>query len=100
MVPLIVTFVKCEETAPKVTAALSESGLYVLRAIDTFLRDIESNVCLILIFFDSFSHDIIFRDVSVLVGKDIELDAVGRLRLHRWRPCAVTWDAVPDQSWY
>ena len=45
----------------------------------------------------------------VLVGKDIELDAVGRhfepypygrLRLHRWRPCGVTWDAIPEQSWY
>ena len=47
----------------------------------------------------------------VLVGKDIELDAVGhqfepyrdhysRLRLQRWRPCGVIWDAVPDQSWY
>ena len=39
----------------------------------------------------------------VQVGKDIELDAVGRqfepyayrrLRLHRWRPCGVTCDAV------
>ena len=43
----------------------------------------------------------------VLVGEDIELDAVGRqfepcpyrrLRLHRWRPCGVTWDAVPSEK--
>ena len=43
----------------------------------------------------------------VLVGKDIELDAVGRqpefepypyhrLHLHQWRPCGVTWDDVPN----
>ena len=21
------------------------------------------------------------------------------MRLHRWRPCGVTWDAVPEQTW-
>ena len=43
----------------------------------------------------------------VLVGKDIELDAGGRqfepyltgVLACCWRPCGVTWDAVPEQSW-
>ena len=30
----------------------------------------------------------------------IELDTVGRqFEPYRWRPCAVTWDVVPEQSW-
>ena len=36
----------------------------------------------------------------VQVGNDIELDTVGRqFEPYRWRPCGVTWDAVPEQSW-
>ena len=30
---------------------------------------------------------------------DTELDTVGRqFEPYRWRPCGVTWDAVPEQS--
>ena len=36
----------------------------------------------------------------VQVADDIELDNVGRqFESNRWRPCGVTWDAVPEQSW-
>ena len=36
----------------------------------------------------------------VLVGNDRELDAVGRqFKPYRWRPCCVTCDAAPEQSW-
>ena len=36
----------------------------------------------------------------VLVGTNIELDTVGRKSVpYRWRPCGVTWDSVPEQSW-
>ena len=51
----------------------------------------------------SLTRKILLRPYSNL-GKDMQLDAVGRqfepylyrrLRLHRWRPCGVTWDAVP-----
>ena len=45
-----------------------------------------------------------------LVGKDIELDPVGRqfepyltvgcvACRGWWHPCGVTWDAVPEQRW-
>ena len=37
----------------------------------------------------------------VQVGNGIELDTVGRQfeRYYRLRPCGVTWDVVPEQSW-
>ena len=36
----------------------------------------------------------------VQVGNDIELDTIGRqFEPDLWRPCGVTWDAVPEQSW-
>ena len=36
----------------------------------------------------------------VQVGNCIELDTVGRLfEPYRWRPCGVTWDFGPEQSW-
>ena len=45
----------------------------------------------------------------VLFGKDMELDALGRqfrtlplppVACASVVPCGVTWDAVPEQSWY
>ena len=36
----------------------------------------------------------------VQVGNGIELDTVGRqFEPYRWRPCSVTWDLGPEQSW-
>ena len=36
----------------------------------------------------------------VQVGNGIKLDTVGRqFEPYRWRPCSVTWDVVPEQSW-
>ena len=36
----------------------------------------------------------------VKVGNGIELDTVGRqFEPYRWRPCGVTWDFGPEQSW-
>ena len=49
------------------------------------------------------------RGCLILVGKDIELDAVGSqfhpyltagyVCIWWWCPCGVTWDTVPEQSW-
>ena len=43
---------------------------------------------------------VLVKGCLVQVGNDIELDTVGRqFEPYRWRPCGVTWDAVPEQSW-
>ena len=37
----------------------------------------------------------------VQVGNGIEVDAGGsRFEPYRWRPCGVTLDVVPEQSWH
>ena len=34
------------------------------------------------------------------VGNGIELDRAGcHFEPYWWRPCGVTWDVVPEQSW-
>ena len=36
----------------------------------------------------------------VQISNGIELEAVGRqFESYRWRPCGVTWDLGPEQSW-
>ena len=38
--------------------------------------------------------------VDVLSKLAMELDTVGRqFEPYRWRPCSVTWDFGPEQSW-
>ena len=42
----------------------------------------------------------IISDMGYLaqVGNGIELDTV-QFEPYQWRPCGVTWDFVPEESW-
>ena len=44
------------------------------------------------------SSTLMIRDVLSKLA--MALDTVGRqFELYRWRPCGVTWDFGPEQSW-